>query len=189
MLHDSKDPQWVWSRRPGGVKYRLHLLNSVEKLWELEVASIADPSLITRFGIPASAVQAGDFTPYLQQALFEFVRMNDERAEQERERRLARRRAEFDRAVQEGSFREPEGAPETTRGGAPSESAGDGGDREHLFAPDQEDRGASAERGVQDEPKAPARKTRASGSRRRGSKGRKASSSDSDRGSEAAAKA
>ncbi len=133
----SSEPQWLWSRRPGGVKYRFILLNPAEKTWEIEVMSIASPSLKVKYNVPGSAVN--DPTPYLHQALFDFAKMNDERANAERANRKAQRDAQFERAVEAGGEWEPDGRPEADGSKEAIEGASSGGNRVHSAPIDPDD--------------------------------------------------
>ena len=155
-IEKSGSPQWLWSRRPGGVKYRFILLNPAEKLWEIEVMSIANNALKIKYDVPGDAVN--DPTPYLHQALFDFTKMNDERANAERARRKAQRDAQFEGAVQAGGEWEPDGRKEVDGNQEASEGAGSGGDRSLGAPTDTYDSEASPKR-VSRKSKATPRKT------------------------------
>ncbi len=158
-MNTDKDPQWLWSRRPGGVKYRFILKNPAAKEWEIEVMSIANPTLKVKYEVPGSAI--GDPTPHLHQALFDFAKMNDERATIERNRRKAQRDSEFEGAVQAGGEWKPERGPEADGSTQASDGPGSGGDRESSAPADTDDSKAGPKR-VSSKPKATPRKARPS---------------------------
>jgi hypothetical protein len=158
-MQTKEDPRWLWSRRPGGVKYRFIIVNPAAKEWEIEIMSINDKSLKVKYSVPGSAVD--DPSPYLLRAQFDFAKMQDERATRERERRKAQRDAQFPGAVQAGGEWQPERGPETDGSQETSADTGSGGDREDSAPVDKEDSGPS-DGGMQSKSKAPNRKTRSS---------------------------